>query len=237
MNEAIIDKSPLIIGLITATIVLFFVLRFFTCRLKEARLSRKISQYVYIVHDMKDLLEQVSEALRVLSNHGDLADSERDKLRVILWRMNTMNGNIQQLTSIEGSKSFQKQIRQEDLSDENPFVRDNIQPDTEDARFMEKVFAIIHNHYEASSFNVDQLGSLMGMSRSSLYNRIKACSGQAPASIIRQYRMEQAKDLLMQKKYTISEIAFKIGYTDVKHFRQIFLKTYGKSPTKLLKEE
>ena len=85
------------------------------------------------------------------------------------------------------------------------------------------------------SFTVDTLSQKMGMSRSSFYNKIKAISGQAPADFIRQYRMERAKELLKSKQYSISEVALKAGFTDVKYFRDVFRKKYNRSPSEYAK--
>jgi AraC-like DNA-binding protein len=42
--------------------------------------------------------------------------------------------------------------------------------------------------------------------------------------------MERAKEMLRQNSYTVAEVAYKCGFSDVKYFRDVFKKKYHKSP-------
>ena len=110
-----------------------------------------------------------------------------------------------------------------------------IVPTVNDQQFLEKVFVVIRENFNNPDFTVDTLSYNMGMSRSSLFNKIKAISGQAPADFIRQYRMERAKELLRTKQYTIAEVAYKSGFSDVKYFRDVFRKKFNQSPSQFAK--
>ena len=44
------------------------------------------------------------------------------------------------------------------------------------------------------------------------------------------YRMDIAKQLLMERKSTIKEVCYQVGYTDPNYFSRIFKKTVGISP-------
>ncbi len=46
--------------------------------------------------------------------------------------------------------------------------------------------------------------------------------------------MEYARKLLASKKYNISEISFKIGYSTPSHFIAAFKKKYGSTPKKYM---
>jgi len=48
-------------------------------------------------------------------------------------------------------------------------------------------------------------------------------------------RMQKAKELLQQSNYNISEIAFKVGYSDGRYFSKLFLKTVGLKPAEYRK--
>jgi AraC-like DNA-binding protein len=86
-------------------------------------------------------------------------------------------------------------------------------------------------------FTVDDLCLEMGMSRSSLYNKVKALTGHSPSDFVRQVRMKAAADLLRSKKHTVSEVSDMLGYSDPKYFTEIFKKHYGITPSAYMKQE
>lgn len=104
-----------------------------------------------------------------------------------------------------------------------------------DKEFMDKLTAIINLNIENSDYSVMSLSSDMAMSRSSLYNKLKAIAGQSPNDFIRLQRLKRAADLLKQRRYTIMEIAIMTGFSDTKYFATIFKKQFGVTPSSYAK--
>ena len=55
--------------------------------------------------------------------------------------------------------------------------------------------------------------------------------------IIRKVKMRKGVELLMSGQYTISEIAYMIGFSSVAYFRQCFKDEYGMSPSDYVKQK
>ena len=106
-----------------------------------------------------------------------------------------------------------------------------------DWKFIASVKECIKNNMENADFNVDMLSSLHHMSRTSFFNKLKALTGYAPADYIRMIRLQHAAQLLKQNKYTITEIADMVGFSDAKYFREVFKKYYNVSPSKFNKQQ
>lgn len=53
---------------------------------------------------------------------------------------------------------------------------------------------------------------------------------------IKNKRVEKAKDLLVSSPFKSEEIAWRVGYSDVKHFRDVFKKKEGMSPKEYRKK-
>ena len=87
------------------------------------------------------------------------------------------------------------------------------------------------------AFNVDVLCTLLNMSRTSFYNKIKALTDQAPADYIRLIRLKRAAHLLKTEKYTIAEVAEMTGFNDAKYFREVFKRHFKVSPSRYMKGE
>ena len=103
-----------------------------------------------------------------------------------------------------------------------------------DQEFLQKATELILKNL-GEEFNVDDLCSEMGMSRSSLYNKVKALTGHSPSEFVRQVRMKEAATMLRSRKYTVAEISDHMGYSDPKYFTDVFKKHYGMTPSAYMK--
>ena len=103
-----------------------------------------------------------------------------------------------------------------------------------DQEFLTKATALIRKNL-GKDFNVDDLCLEMGMSRSSLYNKVKALTNHSPSDFIRQVRLKEASALLKSKKYTVAEVSDMLGFSDPKYFTETFKKHYGMTPSAYMK--
>ena len=97
--------------------------------------------------------------------------------------------------------------------------------------FIEKAIALIEENLQNHKFSSDVLATEMNMSNSSLYRKLKSLTGSSTAEFIRMIRIKRAAQLLADKERTITEIAYGIGFNDLKHFRTVFQKHFGCSPS------
>ena len=100
---------------------------------------------------------------------------------------------------------------------------------------MKKITKLVKKNL-GKEFNVDDLCTEMGMSRSSLYNKVKALTDLSPSDFVRQIRMKEAATLLQSKKFTVAEVSDMLGYSDPKYFTDIFKKHYGMTPSAYMKQ-
>jgi AraC-like DNA-binding protein len=111
----------------------------------------------------------------------------------------------------------------------------DIAPSNIDQEFMQTVVPLILENIQDPDFDVEHLCSLIGMSRSNFFRKIKAMYGQNPIEFINSIRMKRAIELLLENKMNISEIAFQLGFQNVSSFGKIFRKHYQMSPREYLK--
>jgi YesN/AraC family two-component response regulator len=97
--------------------------------------------------------------------------------------------------------------------------------------FIEKVISVIEENLQNAAFSSEVLATEMGMSNSSLYRKLKRLTEYSTAEFIRSIRIKRAAQLLADKNRTISEIAYDVGFNDVKHFRTVFQKQFSCSPS------
>jgi CheY-like chemotaxis protein len=131
---------------------------------------------------------------------------------------------------IESRKQMIEKFRSNKISELHDIARNNI-----DQEFIQTAVNLIINNIQDPDFDVEHLCSLIGMSRSNLFRKIKAISGQNPIEFINSIRMKRAIELLTENKANISEIAFCVGFQTVSSFGKVFRKHYQMTPTEYLK--
>jgi DNA-binding response OmpR family regulator len=99
-----------------------------------------------------------------------------------------------------------------------------------DEQFMKKVLRVINEHIAEEEFNIEELGKEVAMSTRHLYRKLKALTGKSPSQFIRSLRLSKAKNFIKQKRGTISEISFLVGFSSPAYFNKCFKEEFGHTP-------
>jgi signal transduction histidine kinase/ligand-binding sensor domain-containing protein/DNA-binding response OmpR family regulator len=103
-----------------------------------------------------------------------------------------------------------------------------------DERFLQKVVEVIEKNISDTSLNADSLGKKVGMSRTQLYRKIRGLTDQTVNEFIKNIRLKRAAQLLGEKRVTITEVAYAVGFNDLTYFARCFKKQYQKSPSEYI---
>lgn len=104
-----------------------------------------------------------------------------------------------------------------------------------DELFMQRIVAIVENHLSDSDFELDDFCNQMGMKYLQLYRKVKAITNLSLKQFILTLRMKTAEKLLETGKFTISEVAFDVGFSSPTYFSETFKKYFGITPTEYMK--
>lgn len=106
-----------------------------------------------------------------------------------------------------------------------------------DKEFLDKITnTITEGLAAAENIDITVLSNVMCMSSSTLYRKVKALTGMSTNEYIRKIKMQLAEKYLLEGKYSISEIAFKVGINSNVYFRQCFKEEFGMSASDYLKQ-
>ena len=100
-----------------------------------------------------------------------------------------------------------------------------------DQKFLEKSINIIKKNLDNTEFSVEKFALEIGMSRSSLFLKLKSITGQSTSEFIRTIRLKRAAKFIESGKYSITEIIYMVGFSDPKYFRTCFKKHFGSTPS------
>ena len=100
-----------------------------------------------------------------------------------------------------------------------------------DRLFLEKCEKVILEIGCTDDFNTENLAQELGFSRSSLFRKVKAITGLSINQFSRKVRLHRASKLIQQGEMNVSEIAYDLGFNDLKYFRKCFKEEFGVSPS------
>ena len=103
-----------------------------------------------------------------------------------------------------------------------------------DERFLRKAIDIVEKNISNADLDIEQFASEIGVSRMQLYRKFDALTNMTVKEFVRSIRLKRAAQLLLEKKMTITEIAYAVGFKDLSHFRKCFHREFGMSASEYI---
>lgn len=122
----------------------------------------------------------------------------------------------------------------ERYSSEADMEIDQLSHSQADDEFISKIQVFIQENMMSPKLNKELLCSEFGISSSKLYRKIKELTDLSPNEMIRTVRLKNAFVLLKNGNNNVSEVAYKVGFSDPFYFSRCFSKQFGHPPSKLL---
>jgi len=106
-----------------------------------------------------------------------------------------------------------------------------------DKKFINDFAGIVEQNLSNENFNVDEISKEIGISRVQLYRKVKALLDCSITDYIMNRRLKKAKYLLINERYSISEITYMVGFSSPNYFSTVFKSKYGMSPSEFKKNQ
>lgn len=97
-----------------------------------------------------------------------------------------------------------------------------------DKEFAKKTETVLNENFHRSDFDVVALAYEMCMSRTGLFNKVKAIMGVTPLELINNFRLEKSKELMITyPDKPLIDIVEMVGFTSAKYFAKCFKDHFG----------
>ncbi|BAX82072.1 hybrid sensor histidine kinase/response regulator transcription factor [Labilibaculum antarcticum] len=106
-----------------------------------------------------------------------------------------------------------------------------------DERFLKKLLTIIEENISNYEFTVEQLAKIYGMPQVNINKKLKSLTGQTANAFIRSVRLKRACQLLKTGRYSVADVTYEVGFSDLKYFRSCFKKEFDLNPSEYAKQE
>lgn len=196
---------------------------------------------------MKELLKiinDITDDMKFISNIGrdfDISIVQEEKsivIRISLLDKNNIEHsqnptNIEelnfQLTHLLQTQKALDSILKPENTIPNELIENKLLPIKKS--FTDELVSIMENYMENTEFNVTMLCQLLGMNKKLLYRKIKHLTGTTPVNLIRRVRMAKAALLLSYGEFTVSEVMYRVGYSNPSYFSKCFMAEYKITPS------
>ena len=125
---------------------------------------------------------------------------------------------------------MQTEIRR-DIIPQLEEVQEAIQLSRKDAVFAERLRQVVDEHLSDPNLNVESLGSMLQLSRTQLFRRVKMVAGKGPLDYIRERRLVQADKLLHTTDMTVQQVALSLCFSSPGYFTKCYTEYFGHLPS------
>lgn len=102
----------------------------------------------------------------------------------------------------------------------------------DDRQFLSRLTSAINAEAEKGVTDIEAIAQHMNLNSSALHRRLAKALSVTPKTFILRVRMNKAKYLLQNyRDFTISDVAFKCGYSQIGNFTRAFTRYYGITPS------
>ncbi|HSC54045.1 MAG TPA: two-component regulator propeller domain-containing protein [Phnomibacter sp.] len=106
-----------------------------------------------------------------------------------------------------------------------------------DESFLKEVIRVVEEKMEDVDFNIETVASSLNMGHHTFYKKFKSLTNMNPVEFVRDLRLQRARQYLDAGDMNISEIAYKVGFSNPKYFSTCFKEKYQLTPTEYKKEK
>ena len=101
--------------------------------------------------------------------------------------------------------------------------------------FIRRLTEIIDANIQDVSFGILELSEAVELSRSQLFRKIKAITGNTPTEFLNKHRLQKAHQLLVDGAGNASEISYRVGFRTPNYFHKCFKAEYGFTPGEVMR--
>lgn len=111
-------------------------------------------------------------------------------------------------------------------------ITDALSP--QDSTLMKELYQLMESELSNAELNINSMTERLYISRSKLYYKIKALTGDTPNIFFKKYKLNRAIEMLDSGKYNISEVADLTGFSSLTVFGRNFKAQFGHTPSEYL---
>ncbi len=103
--------------------------------------------------------------------------------------------------------------------------------DSVEHQFLKKAVQVVEDQIENPDFKVEDFAKALFLSRTHLHRKLKNLTGESASDFIRKLRLQRAAQLLEANADSVTQIAFRVGFSSQSYFTKCFKAKFGVAPS------
>ncbi|MDY2942820.1 MAG: substrate-binding domain-containing protein [Paludibacteraceae bacterium] len=101
---------------------------------------------------------------------------------------------------------------------------------TRDEKLIARLQQIIEERMDDSNLSINTISTELGVSRAQLFRKVKERTGLTPVDLLRQVRLQKARQMLRQTDLSVRQVAYSVGFTSASYFARCYRAFFGVPP-------
>jgi signal transduction histidine kinase/ligand-binding sensor domain-containing protein/DNA-binding response OmpR family regulator len=143
------------------------------------------------------------------------------------FNFEVLNAKIHNLLALNNTlkNTYTKQIK---------VLSPEIKIESDDEKLLNTIMIYLEENLTNPQLSVEDLSKHVGMSRSSLYNKILELTGKTPVEFIRSVKLDKAAVFLEKSDMNIAQIAYSTGFSTPHYFTKSFKAKFQMLPSEFM---
>lgn len=103
-----------------------------------------------------------------------------------------------------------------------------------DENVVSRFFNLLEQKFHEPEFDIPQYAQALAMSQTQLYRKTTSLTGFSSNALLKEFRLEKAKELMKKNMHSISQVTFETGFASPSYFTKCFKGKYGLLPMEYL---
>lgn len=138
-------------------------------------------------------------------------------------------------TTIDNIFARSSKLKSHFLKNHQREIRNTIQ-NSKERELIETLLLIIDNEIDNPELNIQYICRNIGMSKTKLFNTVKATTGKSLNEFIRSTRLKKALHIMATEEINVIEAMNRVGIQSASYFTKAFKKEFGKTPSEYLRD-
>lgn len=130
---------------------------------------------------------------------------------------------------------YREMMLMQQFNDQKAIEAEEQQHNSPDEQFIQRAIDCVKNHLMDSDYDREQFARDMLVSSSTLYNKLRALTGQTVTGFVCSIRLKEACRIVRQQPaINVNELSMAVGFNTPKYFTRCFKKEFGELPSEYI---
>lgn len=154
---------------------------------------------------------------------------------IMQWYKARVNRRARLRQRVNELLHYRELMLMQQFNDQKAIEAEKQQHNSPDEQFIQRTIDCVKEHLMDSDYDREQFARDMLVSSSTLYNKLRALTGQTVTGFVCSIRLKEACRIVRQQpSINVNELSMAVGFNTPKYFTRCFKKEFGELPSEYI---